>query len=663
MLLLTTSLPDAQPIAQPRSSVAYRRTEGEVTRITVARAGKKAPRIDPRIFSNFLEHLGGSIYEALWANMIYNPQFEADREGHLARWEMEGGEWTASGGIQGRSVRLPEGAAVHQPVSLPTERQLRYRGRVWTRSVTSKLAVVEVAVSRPGAAEPICSARVRVEGTGWEPRRFELRLTEGQVRRAEALELRISAVAGEADVDMAELFPADVRDGFDPEVVAIAKSIRIRLLRWPGGNFVSGYHWRNGIGERECRPTVPNPAWPGLETHHFGTDEFMAFCKRIGAEPLICVNAGDGTPEEAAAWVEYCNGGPNTPMGSLRAANGNPKPYNVRIWEIGNELYGSWQIGHTNAAGNAHRFVAIRKAMLAADPTIEIIATGKGDQFAGEGIAHDRAWNEAVLDAARDTGRPPDYISLHPLVPIPSGLGDSHSYEDIYLSAMAHPQWWSYSFVPDLRDLLESHGGTPAPRAAVTEWGIIVGGPDWRSYPSHDAQSGAVYAALFLNAMLRCPDVVAISNTTALMHGGCIRKHRGVVHVMPMIHVQRMYGQARLERPAPVTVEGPGYDVPRRGILPEVADVPWVDVIACEGGGGLTVCMVNRDPDSERAVEIELPEDHASATCETLEAPPRSGNTVEHPERVAPRKLAVAVATNRATVALPPCSVSVVVFR
>ncbi len=662
MFLMIPGMPEVPPPAESRSLVVFNRTDDEVIRVRIGKAGKTTQRTDPRVFSNFLEHLGGSIYEALWANVIYNPQFEAERDGNIARWRLNGAEWIRDG-VQGRSVRMPEGASVSQPVGLPAHRQLRYKGSVWTRSYGSKLAIIEIEILREGENAPVASARVRVEGTRWEPRRFEIRLPQGALGRAEAVELRIRAASGEADIDMAELHPAEARDGYDPEVVEIARSLRMRLLRWPGGNFVSGYRWRNGIGPREHRPTVPNPAWRGLETHHFGTDEFMEFCRRVGAEPMICVNAGDGTADEAAAWVEYCNGSADTPMGALRASNGHPKPYNVRVWEIGNELYGPWQIGHTDAAGNAKRFVEFRRAMLAADPDIEIIATGKGDRFVGEGIGGDRAWNAAVLDAARADGAPPHYLSLHPLLPLPSGLGADHSYEEIFLSAMAHPLWWSDTFVPALRDLLAAHGGNPMPRAAVTEWGIIVGGNDWHQYASHDSQAGAVYAALFLNAMLRSAETVAIANATALMHGGCIRKARGAVFAMPMIYAKRMYGQARLEKPLPIAVSGPAYDVPMRGIMPEVRDVPWVDVFAAEGGGRLTVCLVNRDMRASRKVEIALPRAYSAASGETLAADARATNTVSEPIRVAPTAITPALNGTTLSLDIPACSVTVITMR
>ncbi len=650
----------AQPPPQ-HGAVTFTRTDSAVTQVTVRQGGEPGTPVSPRIFSNFLEHLGGSIYEALWANVVYNPQFEAERDGHLARWSLDRGTWLDEG-VRGRSVRLPEGAAVRQSIHLPVHRQLRYRGTVWVRSMSSKHPVLEIVLRNEGGAT-IASTKVRTGGSRWLPRRFDLRISEGAVARAERLELTLASASGEVDVDMLEVFPADAVSGVDPEVLQIARSLRIELLRWPGGNFVSGYHWHSAIGPRERRPTVPNPAWGGLETHHFGTDEFMEFCRRIGAKPHICLNAGNGAPEEAAAWVEYCNGAATTRMGALRAANGHPEPYDVRVWEIGNELYGEWQIGHTDAAGNARRFVEFRKAMTAIDPTIEIIATGKGDQFAGRGLAVDQRWNAAVLDAARSDGRSPDHLSLHPLVPLPSGLGAAHSYEEIYLSAMAHPLWWSEVFAPGLRRLLTEHGGRPVPKIAVTEWGIIVGGPDWREYASHDSQSGAVYAGLFYNAMMRAADMVDIGEVTALMHGGCIRKRRGVVYVMPMIHVQRMYGQARPGRLMPIEVTGPAYDVPRRGLLPEMRDVPWLDVLAAENRGRVILFVVNRDPNGPREADIAFPRIVVDASVETLAADPRATNDDDDPDRVAPSSRTVEGSGKAVRLSLPPSSVTIASVR
>src|SRR5690606_7987033 len=125
---------------------------------------------------------------------------------------------------------------------------------------------------------------------------------------------------------------------------------------WPGGNLASGYHWMEGIGPWEERPSMPNPSWPGLNSNFVGTDEYLRLAELLGIQPLITVNAGDGTAEEAARWVEYVNVDTTTEMGRLRARNGHPEPYGVRFWNIGNELWGHWQIGYTSPEKHAHRY-------------------------------------------------------------------------------------------------------------------------------------------------------------------------------------------------------------------------------------------------------------------------------------------------------------------
>ncbi len=173
-----------------------------------------------------------------------------------------------------------------------------------------------------------------------------------------------------------ELLPADHVGGADPDVIRLLKASRLPILRWPGGNFVSGYHWEEGVGPIDARPTVPNYAWGAVETHRFGTDEFLAYCRVVGCEPMICINGGDGTPEEAARWVEYCNGAPSTPMGRLRTKHGYREPYGVRHWELGNELWGRWQYHWTTAAGYVDRYRRFAEAMRTADPSIELYACG-----------------------------------------------------------------------------------------------------------------------------------------------------------------------------------------------------------------------------------------------------------------------------------------------
>src|SRR5919201_1212901 len=171
--------------------------------------------------------------------------------------------------------------------------------------------------------------------------------------------------------------PLSDAQGFRRDVLEAARALRPPILRWPGGNFVSGYHWTDGIGPRDQRPRRLELAWHDEESNRFGTDEFIAYCRALGAEPYICINMGTGSLDEAQAWVEYCNGTGNSYWANQRRANGHPEPYRVRYWGLGNEMYGSWQIGAMSAeeyTAAGRRFAAI---MHKTDPSIELVSCGQ----------------------------------------------------------------------------------------------------------------------------------------------------------------------------------------------------------------------------------------------------------------------------------------------
>jgi alpha-L-arabinofuranosidase len=189
--------------------------------------------------------------------------------------------------------------------------------------------------------------------------------------------------------------------GFRTDVLQKVKQLGPPVLRWPGGNFVSGYHWTDGIGPRDARPRRAELAWGSEESNRFGTDEFIAYCRAIETAPFICINMGTGSLDEAQAWVEYCNGTGNTYWANRRRQNGHAEPYAVRYWGLGNEMYGSWQIG----ALEAHEYVAaarrFAKLMLATDPTVELISCGQW------GFTD---WDRIVIDGLADLVR---YHSIH----------------------------------------------------------------------------------------------------------------------------------------------------------------------------------------------------------------------------------------------------------
>lgn len=215
-----------------------------------------------------------------------------------------------------------------------------------------------------------------------------------------------------------ERSPLSDTDGFRKDVLQAARNIHVSVLRWPGGNFSSGYNWKDGIGPKDERPRRWDTAWQEEESNRFGTDEFIAYCRKLGAEPYICVNMGTGTMQDAADWVEYCNAATDTYWANLRKKNGH-EPYGVKYWALGNEVYGSWQAGHKDAAEYAADALEFAKMMRWVDPSIKLVACG--------GPTVD--WNMIVLEKLIDIV---DFISLHHYggnLDNAKEFADAHSFE------------------------------------------------------------------------------------------------------------------------------------------------------------------------------------------------------------------------------------------
>ena len=182
--------------------------------------------------------------------------------------------------------------------------------------------------------------------------------------------------SGNFHVGTLSLMPSDNIQGFRPDTIALLRDLHAGMWRLPGGNFISDWVWYDSIGDIDKRPPVFDDAWHAMQTNDLGMDELMTLCKLIGVDPYITVNAGFGDSHSAAEQVEYLNGSVNTWMGSQRAKNGHPEPYNVKLWNMGNEPYGSWQHGHTYAQYFAWKNNEFYAAMKKADPSITLIASG-----------------------------------------------------------------------------------------------------------------------------------------------------------------------------------------------------------------------------------------------------------------------------------------------
>ncbi|MGB9597193.1 MAG: alpha-N-arabinofuranosidase, partial [Candidatus Poribacteria bacterium] len=393
-------------------------------------------------------------------------------------------------------------------------------------------------------------------------------------------------------LDRVLLYPDDHIGGADPDVVRFLRDSKLPLLRWPGGNFVSGYHWQLGIGPIDARPTVPNPAWEGLEYNLFGTDEFISFCREVGCEPMICVNAGNGTPEEAGDWVEYCNGSIDTPMGRLRAENGHPEPYNVKYWEIGNEIYGRWQVTWTTPDGNLDRYKRFGEAMLKADPTIKLLACGFGN-------APNSEWNYHLID-----GLGKDLYCITDHILTGGAVNADTDPKDLYQAFMGYSVELEKRYDKLHKKMLSA--GIPDPHLAITELQLFAhfygevkpdGKLDPNTMPRQDSISEAIYYTTIVNLCVRLGKFVELlTHSATVNHGGGLRKERECVYANP-VHLAQKLGVAMANCvPVAITLNCETYSTHHTyGDIPPLNDVPVIDSIAgIAPNGDLMILLVHR---------------------------------------------------------------------
>jgi alpha-L-arabinofuranosidase len=369
-------------------------------------ATRTGPAITKLVFGGFMEPATTGV----WAEMLADRKFFAEitskpsavptggfgRRGPQRRWAPVGpdaivvmdrknayvGEWSPL-------VRL-ETATQHgiSQAGLALRAGRVYTGRVaLSGSPGAKVGVSLIWGSHPGDRQTI---GVGTLTTAY--RKFPLKFTA----KADTSDGRFEIVgtgSGSFHVGVASLMPADNVSGFKAGTIRHLKELGIEIARWPGGNFVSAYDWRDGIGDRDKRPPRRELAWNGMETNDMGIDDFMTFCRLIGAEPYIAVNSGLGDAHSAGEEVEYVNGPATSRLGRLRAANGHPAPYGVKIWGVGNEMYGPWQWGHLSSTQYPEKHNLMVRAMRKVDPTIKVIASGATPEEASWCYIENRQFN------------------------------------------------------------------------------------------------------------------------------------------------------------------------------------------------------------------------------------------------------------------------------
>ena len=235
--------------------------------------------------------------------------------------------------------------------------------------------------------------------TTWYEFKKNIKFTDSQTKKT----LSISINCDELFIANCSLMPKNNNFGFRQDITKLIKEWVPSYLRWPGGNYLSGYKWINGVGDRNYRLPFYDFAWYQWENNDVGTDEFMQWCELIGSEPMITVNTGNGTPQEAADWIEYLTGSTATKYGKLRSKNGRSKPYKLKTIFIGNEMFGGWQIGHTDAKTYALKYDQFVQAIKKVNKNLRFIAVGACADHFGH-------WNEIVLNNIKERI---DELSIH----------------------------------------------------------------------------------------------------------------------------------------------------------------------------------------------------------------------------------------------------------
>jgi len=295
-------------------------------------------------------------------------------------------------------------------------------------------------------------------------------------------------------------------NGFRKDFIALIRELNVPVIRWPGGNFVSGYNWEDGIGPKDKRPARLDIAWNRIETNQMGTDEYVKFCKLIGAENFVCINAGTGTLDDARHWVEYCNYPKGTYYSDLRIKYGNEQPFKVKYWALGNEIDGPWQLGHKSKEDYVKFASEAAKLMQLVDKDIKIVASGSSnyplvtsDYDPKDGWID---WNDYVLD--RMVGSI-DYISIHRYATQAlRGLQDQQSFAN------------QMSLGCEIDKLIKITKG-------LIEKAMEKSGSKRPVYISFDEYSargnnltGSLMLAQHLNSFIRNADVVKMANLTFL---------------------------------------------------------------------------------------------------------------------------------------------------
>lgn len=425
--------------------------------------------------------------------------------------------------------------------------------------------------------------------------------------------------------------PLSDKRGFRRDVMGEIQALNPPVLRWPGGNFVSGYHWVDGVGPVGQRPRKVDLAWGSEESNRFGTIEFIEYCHAINTEPYICVNMGSGTMDEAQAWVEYCNGSDDTYWSNLRRQHGYEEPFGVKYWGLGNEMWGPWQIGALSAEDYVRKAREFAKVMKLTDPSIALVSCGKD------------GWSEW------------DYIVLKGLAPV-IDFHAIHIYtgsDDYYSNVFAPHQVdralrICQGFIDQVRYV---QGIEHEIKIAYDEWNVW-----FRTRSLQDRQAGieehynlsdALAVATYLNVFIRHCRTVGMANIAQMVNAiaPIFTTPEGLFR-QTIFHPLKLYADHLQGTALDIHIDSPTYELtPQTEISPlphRVADLSpfkMLDASATLGDSGnvIAVGVVNRDRDNDHETTIDLDSERSISRVSAFEvtgSDPDIRNSFQEPDNV-----------------------------
>lgn len=613
--------------------------------------------VPPFLFGHFIEFMHDCIDQGIWAELLRARKFEGpDRnaDGITDPWFGVGINDSHTYGLDPTVKRSSSASqriqifnhfdgfcGVAQAISLSCGQ--KYNGYFWAKSDRPVSGTILVT---PASGTPVFQETFAFDSGDWKRYTFSFESTGGQEHENARFEIRLCS-EGILWIDQVSLKQQGAPCGVWPHVFEKMAALKPSILRFPGGCFADCYHWEDGIGETELRPARENQHWGGVEENDFGTDEFIALCQRLGCEPMICVNFGTGTPQEAANWVEYCNGGPQTVYGALRIWNGHPEPYRVQYWDIGNEAFGEWEIGHCDAQSYAEKYLQFYAAMSEKAPDLHFIACG------GDGNNPDQTWNETVL---RQLAGRIDVLGLHFYTPMIQNRPYDNA--DLYAAVVgAAPQKYDAVLKQCSETLRRLYGSQSSVRLGVTEWNA--------SYHNDSNREQTLEAALFnaglMNAFLRNCSTLSICNVSDYVNGwpgGIIRSRDGEAFGTPTYYAIQMYACAEPAYCISCRYDSETYAAGAVGNIEPAAEVPYVDIVTClDKKSRLMLMAINRYPDE--AVRIRIPgEKTEGAVMQTLWSERVSDRNQWESEQVVPFETPV----EGDEIELPPHSANVIRF-